>query len=181
MDLRNSDIVGEYNDCENFAEVARKFGLSISRIRDIVYKAIRLERIKRIMHPERFAVMFSWFYISAEPMNEDVLDVKTFEAVDEWLPLGSGDIVQGGSGDPTISILRRPSKEMDFINSACEVDNTNNYGFKLGWPDGSFEYYRGLVIGPYRDMSKISDSDFAYNRYTLGLNQAPIIAKEKTK
>jgi len=80
---------------------------------------------------------------------------------------------EANAGDPTVTFLDIVSAGMTLMLAAADVDDSNSYGFKVTWPDGSVEYNRGIVTGPARP--KGGNEDFKTLEFTLGFNQVPVI------
>jgi hypothetical protein len=82
---------------------------------------------------------------------------------------------EANAGDPTIEALDVPSAALDLFVAAAATDNSDNYVIRYQWPDGSYEYNRGLITGPQR--MKGGNEDFKRIMFTCGNQQAPIVVE----
>lgn len=136
--------------------------------------------------------------ISTTVANED-LDLSGFESLSyEDLPsvgsLGDTGVTQNivnystldrtvickgkgeaNAGDPTIEGLDVPSAAKDLFEAAAVTSNKDNYAIRYSWPDGSYEYNRGLITGP--QLMKGGNEDFKRIMFTCGNQQAPVVVE----
>ena len=80
---------------------------------------------------------------------------------------------EADAGSPVVEFLDIASAGMTLMEAAADVDNANNYAFKVEWADGSIEYNRGLVTGPTR--MKGGNEDFKRLQFNLGYNQVAVV------
>lgn len=79
---------------------------------------------------------------------------------------------QSSGGTPTIEFRDADSAGMDALIAAATPTNTDNYVFKIEWPDGSKLYWRGLIAGPEDSLGGPEDNKHVV--FTGANNQVPI-------
>lgn len=79
---------------------------------------------------------------------------------------------QSSGGTPSIEFRDGDSAGMDALIIAAAPDNTDNYVFKLEWPDGSKLYWRGTIGGPEYTLGGAEDNQHV--TFTGANNQVPI-------
>jgi len=73
----------------------------------------------------------------------------------------------------TVEFLQVKSVGLDLLSLAAEANNTNQFAFMILWPDGSVEYFRGIVSG--HRLLKGGGEDFKRVEFTIGITQAPLV------
>jgi len=141
------------------------------------------------------------FSISQSAQNED-LDLSGFEGV-SWIPVpglvnhGTVGIEtnmtedpawddqvicfskgQSNGGAPDLEFRDRESAGMDALKAAGSPSNTNNYAFKVLWPNGKTLYWRGPVGGPVYTMGGAEDNQ--HLTFAARNNQVPVVVEAPT-
>lgn len=101
-------------------------------------------------------------------VSQNVVNYSTWDR--NVIAKGKGE---ADAGSPTIEFLDVVSAGMTLLIAAADVDNADNYAFKITWPDGSIEYNRGIITGPLR--MKGGNEDFKRLQFNLGFNQVPVL------
>ncbi|XMM82963.1 hypothetical protein WG628_11660 [Stenotrophomonas maltophilia] len=144
----------------------------------------------------------SKLYICATPKNADLTETEfkalTFVEVKKVGNIGergiNTNIVQyntldtlvalkgkgiTNAGDPQVEVAEDLADPGQVALRAAGAPNVPDaYAFKIERADGSIEFLRGLVTGP--NVPGGGNEDFILNRFTLGLNQAPITVPAPT-
>ena len=76
--------------------------------------------------------------------------------------------------DVEVAFLDETSVGMTALKAAADIVETDNFAFKILWPDTTVEYYRGVVAAP--SYNKGGGEDFKVVTFTIGINQESIFA-----
>lgn len=98
--------------------------------------------------------------------------INTYETWGELLTAKQKGSAQGMDAD--LRVLNIVSNGLTALQAAAEIDNQNNYAFRVEYAGGDVEYLRGLVVGAR--FSKGNNNAFREFICTLALNQAPVEA-----
>lgn len=79
---------------------------------------------------------------------------------------------QSAGGTPTLEFRNVDGAGMDALKAAALPTNTDNYGHRVVWPDGSTLYWRGPIGGPEYNMGGPEDNK--HIMFTGANNQVPV-------